>query len=183
MQPADGASKALAFANGLRKNITAAGRRWAQRSGGASDLAQVIASVDGIVQRLQAAPASPEGEAAVAACISDLRAVLEWTTYQSAALQTAQALTVARKTRAFAERFGLLENPAASLSLLTESEESLIENVRAKNEYMTALAARHPHLAFPAPLVRVESLMPSAPRPAGRLDLIQKLMKSAKKKK
>ena len=48
-QPArESVAKAAAFANGLRKNVTAAGRRWAQWPGGAKNLAAVIASIDDI---------------------------------------------------------------------------------------------------------------------------------------
>jgi hypothetical protein len=175
----DAAAKVVAFANGLRKNITVAGRRWTQWPGGARDLARVLAGIDGIQQRLH----TEDGEAAIAACIGDLRAILEWTTYQSASLATARALVVARKTRTFAERFGLLDNPAARLSILVDSEESLIENVRVKNDYMKAIAERHPHIDLPGPLVSVESLAPKIAKKPGRLDLIQQLTKSAKKKK
>jgi len=179
----EAAAKALAFANGLRKNVATAGRRWSQWPGGANDLARVIACIDGIQQRLAAVPdAEEEGAASVAAGISDLRAILEWTTYQSAGIATARALAVARKTRAFAERFGLLDDPAAGLSVLADSEESLIENVRSKNDYMQALAARNPQLDLPQPLVRIESLAPKAERKTGKLDLIQQLLKSKKKK-
>jgi hypothetical protein len=58
----------------------------------------------------------------------------------------------------------------------------LIENVRTKNEYMEGLAERNPQLGLPPPLVRVESLAPRIERKAGKLDLIQQLMKSAKRK-
>jgi hypothetical protein len=171
-QSNDAAAKALAFANGLRKNIAVTGRRWTAWPGGANDLAVVLACIDGIAQQLEQSPA---------AGIADLRAILEWTTYQSASIATARALATARKTRAFAQRFGILNDPAARLSVLTDSEESLIENVRIKNEYMQALAARHPHLALPQPLVRLESLAPKVEKVAGKLDLIQRL--TAKKKK
>jgi len=179
----DAVAKALAFANGLRKSIAFTGRRWTLWPGGANDLAAVIACIDGTQQRLQRAPSGDDGAAAVAACIADLRAVLEWTTYQSASIATARALATARKTRAFAQRFGLLDDPAARLSILTDSEESLIENVRIKNAYMQDLAARHPHLALPPPLVRLESLAAKVERKTGKLDLIQQLTKSTKKKR
>ncbi len=182
-QPSDAAVKALAFANGLRRNVAVAGaRRWTQWPRGANDLAQVAACIERIAQRLQQPQTLAEGDAAVAGCIADLRAVLEWTTYQSASIATARALIVARKTRTFAERFGVLDNPAARLSVLVDSEESLIENVRVKNDYMKAIAERHPHLELPPPLVDVESLAPRAERKPGKLALIQQLMKSAKKK-
>ena len=76
----DAAAKAVAFANGLRKSVTAAGRRWTQWPGGAQDLAAVLACIDVILQRLK----TEEGAAAIAASVADLRAILEWTTYQSA---------------------------------------------------------------------------------------------------
>jgi hypothetical protein len=179
----DAAGKALAFANGLRKSIAVTGRRWTPWPGGANDLATVIGCIDAVVRRLQPTPDGVDGAAAIAAGIADLRAVLEWTTYQSASIATARALATARKTRAFAQRFGLLDDPAARLSILTGSEESLIENVRIKNAYMQDIAARHAHLALPPPLVRLESLAPKVERKAGKLDLIQQLTKSTKKKK
>jgi len=154
----DALVKASAFANGLRKNTTGAGKRWIQWPGGANDLAQVVAVIDGIQLRLAQAPNADDREGAVAECISDLRAVLEWTTYQSASVATARAVAFARKTRAFAERFGLLDGPAAGLALLTDSETALIENVRTKNAYMLALAERCPHLELPRPLVDAEVL-------------------------
>ncbi|HEV8022873.1 MAG TPA: hypothetical protein VGP41_16475 [Candidatus Lustribacter sp.] len=182
-QSKDAAAKGLAFANGLRKSITVAGRRWSQWPGGANNLAAVIAIIDRIQQRLQASATSEEeSEAAVAAAISDLRALLEWTTYQSASIATARAVLVARKTRAFAERLNLIDDPATTLSGLVDSEESLMENVGLKNDYMNTLAAKHPHLELPPPLVNMESLAPKIERKAGRLDLIQLLKKSAKKK-
>jgi hypothetical protein len=172
----DAAVKAVAFANGLRKSITTSGRRWAQWPGGANNLAAVVASIDGVGRRLH-------GGGEVAACIADLRAILEWTQYQSASVATARALVTARKTRAFAQRFGILDNPAARLSVLVDSEESLIENVRTKNAYMVAIAERHPDIALPRPLVAPESLVPAVEKKPGKLDLIAQLTKSAKKRK
>jgi len=178
-QSREASAKAVAFASGLRKNVAATGRRWTQWPGGADNLAAVIALIDRIQARLAM---SEESDAdAAAACISDLRAVLEWTTYQSASVATARALLVARKTRAFAERFGLLEDPAARLSVLVDSEESLIENVRIKNEYMQTLAAKHPHVGFPPPLVTLASLVPKPEKKPSRLELIQQLKKAAKR--
>jgi len=179
----DAAAKVFAFANGLQKNIAASGRRWKQWPGGANDLAIVLACIDAVRQRLQASPSAQADAATIAAAIADLRAILEWSTYQSGSIATAQALNVARKTRAFAERFGVLDDPAARLSILVDSEESLIENVRTKNDYMVTIAERHPHLGLPRPLVAVESLAPKVERPTGKLDLIQQLMKSTKKRK
>jgi hypothetical protein len=178
----EAAAKAIAFANGLRRNTANAGRRWAQWPGGAENLARVLACIDGIAQHLQALQSADDGDAAVAARIAELRAILEWTTYQSASIATARALLMARKTRTFAERFGILDDPAARLSILVDSEASLIENVRTKNDYMDAIAARHPDLGLPRPLVAVESLAPKIEKKSGKLDLIQQLMKSAKKK-
>jgi hypothetical protein len=177
----DAAARAVAFANGLRKSISASGRRWTQWPGGANDLAVVLGCIDAVAQRLGAIPAEG-GDADVAACIADLRAVLEWSTYQSASIQTAQALRVARKTRTFAERLGVLDNPAARLSILVDSEESLIENVQTKNNYMLTIAQKHPHLGLPRPLVRIESLTPKAEKKPSTLDFIQQLRKNAKKK-
>jgi hypothetical protein len=176
-------AKAIAFANGLRKSVAASGRRWSQFPGGANDLAAVVAAIDGVAQRLQSTPEGDEGEAPLALCIAELRAILEWTTYQSGSIATAKALATARKTRAFAQRFGLLDDPAAGLAVLTDSEEWLIENVRLKNEYMETLARKYPHLELPRPLVRLESLAPKVEKKPGKLDLIQQLTKSAKKKK
>jgi hypothetical protein len=178
----DAAAKVFAFANGLQKNISVSGRRWKQWPRGADDLAVVLACIDGVRQRLQQSPSAADDAATIAAAIADLRAILEWTTYQSTSVATARALIVARKTRAYAERLGVLDNPAARLSILVDSEESLIENVRTKNEYMIAIAQRHPHLGLPQPLVSPESLAPKIERPTGKLDLIQQLMKSAKRK-
>jgi hypothetical protein len=177
----DAAARAVAFANGLRKSITASGRRWTQWPGGANDLAVVLGCIDAVAQRLAAVPAEG-GEAEVAACIADLRAVLEWATYQSASIATAQALRVARKTRTFAERLGVLDNPAARLSILVDSEESLIENVQTKNTYMLTIAEKHPNLGLPRPLVRIETLVPKAEKKPSTLDFIQQLRKNAKKK-
>jgi len=180
--PGDAVAKALAFANGLRKNTTVAGRRWAQWPGGAADFATVLSRIDGIQARLQATPGAPDAASIVPAAIADLRAILEWTTYQSASIATARAVLVARKTRTFAERFGLLENGAPSLAILLESETSLIENVRTKNGYMESIAERHPHLQLPPPLVDVSTLTQTEPpRQPGRLVLMQQLIKSAKR--
>jgi len=182
-QPAQaGAAKAVAFANGLRKSVANSGRRWAQWPGGANDLALVLGIIDGVQQYLQSSFGADEGEAAVAAGVADLRAVLEWSTYQSASLATARALLFARKTRTFAERVGLIAGSVPSLDALADSEESLIENVRVKNDYMIAIAARHSHLGLPAPLVSLGSLAPKVAKPPGRLDLIQQLMKQKKKR-
>ena len=178
----DAVARALAFANGLRKNVATSGKRWAQWPGGADDLAVVLSRIEEIQQRLQAVPVDEDGDAAAATGIADLRAVLEWTTYQSVSIQTARALQTARKTRDFAERFGLLDNPAARLSVLVDSEESLLENVQTKNDYMRELAAKHPHLGLPEPLVKPASLAPKVKRQPSRLDLIAQLKKSAKKK-
>jgi hypothetical protein len=176
----DAAARAVAFANGLRKSITASGRRWTQWPGGAKDLAVVLGCVDAVALRLKSVSAE-DGAAEVAACIADLRAVLEWATYQSASVATAQALRVARKTRTFAERLGVLDNPAARLSILVDSEESLIENVQTKNDYMRTIAGKHPELGLPQPLVRAESLAPKAEEKPSTLDFIQQMRKNAKK--
>jgi hypothetical protein len=176
-QPADAVARAVAFSNGLRKNVTTAGRRWTQWPGGAAALASVVASIDAVGQRLLAARNDPAPEPAVATAVADLRAILEWTTYQSGALATARAVLVARKTRTLAERFGLLERGAPSIAVLVDSEQDLIANVRTRNGYMLALAERHPHLGLPPPLVSPESLAPKPERVPGKLDLIAALTK------
>jgi hypothetical protein len=182
-QSGDAAAKALAFANGLRRNVTAAGRRWSQWPGGAHTLAIVNGCIDAIQLRLQDSLSAGSDEADVAACIADLRTVLEWTMYQSSSLATARAIVFARKIRAFAKRFGLVDERVSGLTTLAESEESLIENVETKNGYMIALAERSPHLGLPQPLVSVESLAPKVEKPPGRLALIQQLTKNAKRRK
>ena len=180
-QSTDAVARALAFANGLRKNTTMAGRRWTSWPGGANQLARVIALIDGIRSELQRSANAGADPADAATAIADLRAVLEWTSYQSTSLATARAIVVARKTRTFAQRFGLLETTAPSLATLADSEDALIENVRVKNGYMTALAVRHPRLGLPRPLVDAEGLArKSVAPPAGKLALIQALTKSTR---
>ena len=180
-QPVDPALKAIAFANGLRKSVAAAGRRWTTWPRGAETLATIVDCIDYIGQRLQEAPKDATGAAAVAGCIEELRAILEWTTYQSAALATARALMSARKIRSFAKQFGLLEDRVSGLAALAESEEALIENVQTKNTYMAAIADRYPHLEFPQPLVGAASLAPPVVVPPGKLALIQQLLKTKRK--
>jgi hypothetical protein len=180
--PGGTAAKAIAFANGLRTNVTVAGRRWAQWPGGTNDLAEIVACIERIRLRLQSLPATGTDEAVVAACVADLRAVLEWTAYQSASIATARAILVARRTRAFAERFGLLDDRVSGLSTLLDSEESLLDNVRTKNGYMIALAERYPQLGLPPPLVDPERLTrKTVTQATGRLALIQRLKESAKR--
>ena len=180
-QSTDAVARALAFANGLRKNTTTAGRRWTSWPGGANQLARVIALIDGIRSELQSATSAAANPAEAAMAIADLRAVLEWTSYQSTSLATARAVVVARKTRTFAERFGLLETTAPSLATLADSEDALIENVRIKNGYMTALAARHPRLGLPRPLVDADGLARKSIAPAaGKLALIRALTKASR---
>jgi hypothetical protein len=177
---ADAVAKAAAFANGLRKNVTVAGRRWAAWPGGARALAAVVACIDAILQRLLESRNAPDGAATAAACIAELRVILEWTTYQSASLATARAVVFARKTRTLAERLGLLEESATSMTTLMDSEEALIDNVRTKNGYMLEIAERHAHLGLPRPIVDVADLSPKVERRAGKLDFIQQLIKSTK---
>jgi hypothetical protein len=180
-QPADPAVKVLAFASGLRRNVAATGRRWAQWPGGPEALAVVVDCIDYIQQRLHAAPNDETREAVVAACMAELRAILEWTTYQSASLATARALMSARKIRSFAKQFGLLEDRVSGLGALAESEDSLIENVETKTGYMFAIADRYPHLELPRPLVEASTLAPPVASPPGKLALIQQLLKSTKR--
>jgi hypothetical protein len=173
----DAAAKAQLFAAGLRKNVAGAGRRWASWPGAANHLAREIACIDRIALELRA----PAPGADPAAAVADLRAVLEWTTYQSASLASARALLVARRTRSFVERFGLLDASAPPVATLEDAEDGLIDNVRTKNGYMTAIAERHPHLGLPRPLVSAESLAHVPDAKPGRLALIQKLTRNAKK--
>jgi hypothetical protein len=177
----EAAGKAAAFANGLRRSIASTGRRWAAWPGGADALASVLARIDVIGHELQLVLSGEGDEAWVAACFSDLRTILEWSTYQSAALATARALLFARKTRSFVERLGLLDSATTQAILNNDSEESLIENVQTKNAYMQALADKHPHLELPASLVRAESLVPKIEKKPGTLDLIMQLKKTSKK--
>jgi hypothetical protein len=180
-QPVDPAARVLAFASGLRRSITAAGRRWTQWPGGPEALAVALDCIDYIQQRLHAAPNDETREAVVAACMAELRAILEWTTYQSASIATARALMSARKIRSFAEQFGLLEDRVSGLAALAESEASLIENVVTKTGYMTAIAERYPHLELPRPLVNAATLGPPVTAPPGKLALIQLLIKSTQR--
>jgi hypothetical protein len=180
-KPTDATAKAAAFANGLRKTLAVAGGRWGQWPGGKDDLAQVLACIDGIQSRLLRSRDADDAETVTAACVADLRAVLEWTTYQSACLATARAAIVARKTRTFAERFGLLDERSPSIATLAESEDALIDNVRTRNGYMIALAERYPHLGLPRPLIDAGRLAPAIEKPPGKLDLIQQLLRGAKR--
>jgi hypothetical protein len=181
VQPSD-AAKTLAFANGLRKSVAASGRRWTLLPGGAQHLAAALACIDEIQQRLASGLRAGDADAAIAAANAELRAVLEWTTYQSAAVGTARALRVAQRTQAFAERLGLVVARTPSLASLAESEESLLENVATKNAYMASIAERFPQLALPAPLVNPHALArPKRERKDPRLQLIQQLMKRGNK--
>jgi hypothetical protein len=179
----DAAARAGAFGNGLRKNVTAVGRRWAQWPAGPHVHTEILACIDFIQQRLQAAAIAENGEAEIAACIADLRAILEWTTYQSGALATARALLFARKTSAFARRFNLFDERTPSLAILVDSEESLIESVQTRNGYMIAIAEKHPHLALPDPIADAASLVPKIERPPTKLAFIQQMMQSRKNKR
>jgi hypothetical protein len=181
VQPGDPA-KTLAFANGLRKSVAASGRRWTAWPGGAQQLAAVSACIDDIQQRLAGGIRAGDPDAATATANAELRAVLEWTTYQSAAVATARALRVAQRTQAFAENLGLIAADTPSLASLAESEESLLENIATKNAYMLSIAERFPQLALPAPLVNPHALAtPKRERKDPRLQLIQQLMKRGKK--
>jgi hypothetical protein len=169
----------IAFANGLRKNVLANGNRWTAWPGGANALATIVACIEDRRLRLTATLASNDADPDVATCIADLRAILEWTTYQSGALKTAQAITVARKTRRLAERIGIVTQSATPGSIIgNDSEESLMENVRTRNGYLRALAARTPHIAFPEPIIEADALIPKrTATPPSKLALIQKLKK------
>jgi hypothetical protein len=164
VHPSDAVAKTLLFANGLRKNVAAAGRRWTAWPGGTAHLACVLACIDRIAH-----------DAGEPAAVAGLRTVLEWTTYQSAALATARALLTARRMRSFVERFHLLDPAATPVAALEAADEALVADVRTRNGYMTALAQRHSHLGLPPPLVSADSLV-RRPAPApGRLALIKKL--------
>lgn len=176
--PKDAVAGAFAFANGLRKQLLLAGRRWARWPHGTNQLAAVLAAVDGVQQRLHAAR-DGDTDALVAESIAQLRAVLEWTTYQSAAVATARAVLVARRTRTFAERLGVLDDEVSGLARLRDSERSLIDNIRTKNGYLAAVAERHPELGLPGPLIDPNRLVQTPPKvPGGRLALIARLRKS-----
>ena len=175
----DASVKALAFANGLRKSVLANARRWSAWPGGSNDLARVIACIEAIQQHVRSASNAAGGTEQVAACIADLRAVLEWSTYQSTSIATARALLSARRVRLFAGRLGLIEARTTGLALLADSEDSLIENIRAKNSYMIALAERHAHLDLPPPLVDIGRLTANEPKPPSRLEFIARLRASA----
>ena len=149
-QSGDAAAKAVAFANGLRGNVSAAGRRWTHWPRGADDLVLVLGRIDGIKQQLQS------GSTDAAAAILDLRTILEWSQYQTASLTTAQAILTARKTKAMAERLGLLDE-TASPSILGDSEDALVENVATRTGYMVTLAEKFPHLGLPPPLVGAQT--------------------------
>jgi hypothetical protein len=179
-QKPDPAVRALAFASGLRKNVLANGNRWKQWPRGERNLAGLVAKIDAIAARLRVLP--PEhAEADLAACFAELRAILEWATYQSTALATVRTLNAARRTRSLGRRFGILTPDADAY--LADSDESLIATVRAQNGYLETLRTRYPTLEFPRPLVAPESLSLPPERPPGRLDLIQRLMKSRRPRK
>ncbi|MBV8600759.1 MAG: hypothetical protein JO359_04235 [Candidatus Eremiobacteraeota bacterium] len=170
---------AAALASGLRKTLTAAEKRWTQWPTGANDLAKVADAVEGIRQRLAAAATADDPSSVAASCIDDLRAVLEWMTYQSQTIATAQALAVARKTRRFVERFGVGAATPGIVALF-DSEPSIIESIRTRNAAMIAIAGRHEHLALPAPLIDPGRLVEPVRRKPSRLDFIQRLRKAAK---
>jgi hypothetical protein len=179
----DASAKALAFANGLRKSVLAGARRWSAWPGGSNDLARVIACIEQIQQRIRAAVTAQDATAQIAACIADLRAVLEWTAYQSSSITTARALLSGRRVRLFAARLGLIEARTSGLALLADSEEALIGNVQTKNTYMIAIAAKHAHLDLPAPLVDTGRLTAKGSKAPSRLDFIARLRASAAAKK
>lgn len=174
--PVDAAVRAAAFANGLRRSIAASGARWTSWPGGEQCLGEVLAIIAYVEQRLRELPAEgAERAPAIALCVADLRAVLEWSQYQSASLATARAMLFARKTTSFVQRFGLFDTRGTSLEAIEESEESLIENIETKNGYMLAIAEQHPYLELPAPLVDLKRLERQPEKPPGKLDLIRQL--------
>jgi len=83
----DAAAKAVAFANGLQKSISVSGS--AGRNGRRRGYARPRHRLHRLAsQRLRQLPERKTARRSFAACIADLRAILEWTTYQSAALAT-----------------------------------------------------------------------------------------------
>jgi hypothetical protein len=151
----------------------AAARRWAAWPHGAEHHARLVAAID----ELRRTSASDPERA-----IADLRAVLEWMTYQSAILNAARTVMVARRTRALSRRLGLLVDDSAPLQTLADAESSLIEHVRERNAYMTAIAAQRPHLGLPPPLIAREALAAVPEQPPTRLALIQRLRANIRRK-
>jgi hypothetical protein len=142
----------------------------------------VLAALGAVQQRVAAAQRA-EDDAALEACVADLRALLEWTTYQSQSVATARAATATRRARTYAERLGLLGERDAILGNLGDAESSLIASVREKSGYMRALAARNRHLELPAPLISADALVEQPAKPPGRLALVQALRQTAKRRR
>lgn len=168
-------ASASALANGLRRKALAAAQRWAAWPRGAEHHARLIAIVDELRQRAARDPAS------VDAVVADLRAVLEWMTYQSTSLAAARTIVVARRTRALSHTFGLVPDDATPLQRLVDAEPGLLEHVRERNTYMAGIAAQRPHLALPPPLITPEMLAAPPERPPTRLALIARLRNTLKK--
>ena len=160
---------ASALANGLRRNALAMARRWAAWPRGAEHHARLIAILDELRQRAVRDPASADD------VVADLRAVLEWLTYQSTSLLAARTVVVARRTRALSHAFGLAPDDAAPLRRLADAEPGLLEHVRERTTYMARIAAQRPHLALPPPLVAPEMLAVPPERAPSRLALIARL--------
>jgi hypothetical protein len=169
------AARATVFANGLRKNLAASGRRWNAWPRGAAHLAAVAAAIEAVERRLAAA----SDAATVDGCTADLRAILEWSVYQNAALAAARSLRAARRTRALTHRLHLLADDAGPVQRLADAEETLIAVVRERNVYLEALRERHAHLQLPPPLVVADALLEPIPQAPGRLALIQSLKQVA----
>ncbi len=88
-EPGATAAKAVALANGLRKNVVSTARRWSAWPRGAEQFGALVACIERIRERATQARAANDEPAAVA-CMADLRAVLEWTTYHAASLAAAR---------------------------------------------------------------------------------------------
>lgn len=151
--------------------MLAAARRWAAWPRGREDLARVLDAIEAIRRRPAHDPST------VNEALADLRAVLEWTTYQSASLAAARTIAVARRTRSLTRVLGMLDEQAVPLQRLAAAEDALLEQMRERNGYMRSIAERRPHLALPPPLVTPEMLALAPPRPPSRLALIQLLRK------
>ena len=148
-----------------------AARRWAAWPRGREDLARVLDAIEAIRRRLAQEPSAADN------VLGDLRAVLEWTTYQSANVAAARTIAVARRTRSLTRVLGMLDEQAVPLQTLAAGEDALIEQIRERNGYMRSIAERRPHLALPPPLITPEMLALPPPRPPSRLALIQLLRK------
>jgi hypothetical protein len=174
------AAKAVALANGLRKSVLATARRWAAWPRGAQQFGVLVGCIERTQQRAAQARAAKD-ELAAAACMADLRVLLEWTTYHAASLATARGVVIARRTRVLSRRLGLFDDRDAPLLALAAAEDPLIEKLREKNASMRALAQQRPDLGLPQPLVSPEMLALPPVHPPSRLALIQALKRASER--